>query len=205
MKQTKNFLLIASFIAIAILLYLQKCGGGSTIESIKIDTVWKEVKADTFYIPKTDTTIIEKTKYRLREVITDRFDTLYLPELQDVDTLLILADYFKSNIYKDTIKNQYGYIAITDTVNQNQLKGRSASTNLSIPEITKTITLVDKRNHVYIGAAILGNQKDFASGYEFNLSLKTKKDRIIEAGYVNLFNGMGYYKIGYRHKLSVKK
>jgi hypothetical protein len=184
---------------------LQKCGGGGMVESVKIDTVYKLVKADTFYIPKTDTTIIEKTKYKLREVITDRFDTLYLPELQDVDTLRILADYYKSNIYKDTIKNDYGYIALTDTINQNKIAGRSASTRLSIPEITKTITLIDNRNQVYLGAGVWSNQKDALGGIEINLSLKTKQDRIVGLGYQNLFDIGSFYKLEYRHKISFKK
>jgi hypothetical protein len=201
----KNIIIALLVIGIIILLLLQKCGGGGIVESVKIDTVYKLVKADTFYIPKTDTTIIETTKYKLREVITDRFDTLYLPELQDVDTLRILAEFYKSNIYKDTIKNDYGYIALTDTINQNKIAGRSASTRLSIPEITKTITLIDKRNQVYLGGGIWGSQKDFLSGIELNLSLKTKQDRIVGLGYQNLFNAGSFYKLEYRHKISFKK
>jgi len=206
-KQTpfKNYFILALVIAVIVLLSLLKCGNNGTVESVKIDTVWVEVKQDTAYIPKIDTTIIEKTKYRA--VYTEKYDTLYLPELiaEEADTLLILARYFEKNIYKDTIKNQYGYIALNDTITQNKISGRSASTRLSIPEITKTITLIDKRNQIYLGGGIWGSQKDFLSGVELNLSLKTKQDRIVGIGYQNLFNAGSFYKLEYRHKISFKK
>lgn len=205
MKQTKNIVLIAATFIIIVLLLKYCKGGGGTVESVKIDTVWVKVKADTFYIPKTDTTIIEKTKYKLHEVVRENFDTLWLPELIDVDTLQILADYYKSNIYKDTIRNQYGYIAITDTINQNKISGRKASTNLSIPEVTKTITILDKRTQLYASFGLLGNSKELAAGASFGFTLKTKNDRMIELGYNKIFNGQGYYELGYKHKISLRK
>jgi len=200
MTKTKNFLLIASFITIAILLYLQKCGrGGGVIESIKIDTVWVSVKADTFYIPK----II--THYPPGKVppALEKWDTLYV--IEDIDTAAILQDYFSFNLYSDTLKNKYGYVLVNDTISRNKILGRGVKTDLLVPEVTKTITLIEKRNQVYLGGELLGNIKESAAGFGLNVSLKTKQDRMVETGYVQLFNGIGYFKLGYKHKLSFKK
>ena len=83
----------------------------------------------------------------------------------------------------------------------------SLDADLKVPEVTKTITrtIIEKKNQLYVGAGLFGNPKELAAGYEFNLSLKTKNDRILEAGYLQEFSGIGYFKIGYRHKLSFKR
>lgn len=213
MKDTnKDFLtlfkqvIIGLFVVLIIFLLFRncKCGksGGTTV---KIDTVYVEVKGDVTYVPLFDTIFYTKTKY----VPTNPdliIDTLYLPELIDVDTLAILKDYYASVVYKDTLRNQYGYISVTDTLSQNRIKSRQVKTSLLVPEVTTTITLTQpKRAQVYLGASILGNEDDILQGAEINLSLKTRKDRIIEAAYIRTFDNIHFYKFGYKHKISFKK
>jgi len=200
MKQTKNFLLIASFITIAILLYLQKCGrGGGTTETIKYDTVWVHEKKDTQYIP----TIVNHYLPGKVPPALEKWDTLYV--IEDIDTAAILQDYFSFNLYSDTLKNKYGYVLVNDTISRNKILGRGVKTDLLVPEVTKTITLIEKRNQVYFGGGIWGNTKDALSGVELNLSLKTKSNRIIGIGYQNLFDYGNFYKIEYRHLITLKK
>lgn len=202
----KNWLILILVLGVIFLLLLRKCEGGKggQTQTVQIDTTFKRVIHDTSYIPAPYEIFVDKIKYR--PVITEKFDTLYLPELIEADTLLILSKFFQTNKYRDTIKNKYGKIFINDEVTQNRISKREVKTDLLIPEITKTITLTQpKRTQVYLGAGLWGNEKDFLSGYEVNLSLKTKQDRIVGIGYEQIFNGGHFYKIEYRHKLSFRK
>lgn len=198
----KNTTILILFIAVVILLYLQKCNGNGSGTIIKTDTVWVQEKTDTQYIPQ----IVNHYLPGKAPKPFEKWDTLYLTEIKDVDTAAILQDYFSFNTYADTLKNKYGYVLVSDTITRNKIAGRGVETNLLVPEVTKTITLTQpKKNQVYAGFGLFGSQKDFAGGYELNLSLKTKQDRILGVGYDQFFNGGGYFKIEYRHKITFKK
>ena len=149
-KKYKNIFIICLIAALVLALFLKKCGNSGGGTTIKYDTVYKEVKGDIVYVPDVDTIIYTKTKY----VPTNPdliIDTLYLPELIDVDTANILKDYFAHVVYKDTLRNQYGYISVIDTISQNRIKSRQVKTALSIPEVTKIITLSEKkRAQIYL-------------------------------------------------------
>lgn len=203
--QYRRIVIAALFLVVVIFLVFRKCacGKGET-KTVKIDTVYKEIKGEVFYIPKVDTVFFTRTTTKLVPYLT--LDTLYIPELKDVDTIAILSDYYKARIYRDTLKNQYGYISLTDTISQNKIKGRGVKTSLLIPEITRTITLSQpKRNQIYIGAGLFGNEDDYLDGYNVNLALKTRRDKMIEVGYNQLFNGAHYYSLGMKFKISFRK
>jgi hypothetical protein len=196
---------IIVLIALVVFLLLRNCKGGrKSIPTVKTDTVFVKIEQDTQYVPKPDTIYYTKTSYK--SVPYRIFDTLYLEQLIDADTANILKDYFATAVYHDTIKNPYGYVLVKDTITQNRIKSRGVSQNLLIPEITRTITIQQpKKAQLYLGAGIWGNEADPLNGYEVNLSLKTKSDRIIGVGYQQMFNGGHFYKIEYRHKLSFRK
>ncbi len=60
----------------------------------------------------------------------------------EIDTMKVLEDYYSTRIYSDTLTVQdLGYIAITDTVSQNKIIGRSFEANLTERTITETITV----------------------------------------------------------------
>ncbi len=204
--QYKLILIGCGIIAIVVLLLLMKCGrSGDDKPKIEIKTVIKEVKGDTVYTPKINNIYHDRIVY----VPTNPdsiIDTLYLPELVDVDTLAILKDYYAHVVYKDTLRNQYGYIALTDTLSQNRIKSRQVKTSLSIPEVTKTITLTQKkRAQIYLGANFLGSETDPLLGYNVNISLKTKRDKFIEAGYNQFYGGQSFYSLGLKFKISFRK
>lgn len=202
----REIFLAALFVVIVILLVFRKCncGRAAQTETVRIDTVYKEVKGDVSYIPKTDTIFFTRTTTKLVPYLT--LDTLYIPELVDVDTAAILSDYYKARIYRDTLRNQYGYISLTDTISQNKIRGRGVKTSLLIPEVTKTITLTQpKRNQIYIGAGLFGNEDDYLDGYNVNLALKTRRDKMIEIGYNQLFDGGHFYSLGLKFKISFRK
>ncbi len=202
----KNYIIIGLIAAFVIVLLLLKCGNNSQRNtSVKIDTVYKELKGDIVYIPEVDTIYYPKNVY----VPTNPdliIDTLYLPELIDVDTVNILREYYATALYKDTIRNQYGYIAVIDSISRNRIKSRQVKTALSIPEVTKTITLSQpKRAQVYLGANFLGREDDPILGYNVNVSFKTKRDKFIEAGYSQFYGGEHFYSLGLKFKISFRK
>lgn len=142
---------------------------------IKIDTVWKEHKTDTFYKPTLIKIIAIKPGEPL--IIHDS-----IPVTSQVDTAFILRDYFAKAIYKDEKNIQYGKITINDTVTQNRIAGRGLIIDQNIPEITKTVTLTErKRNQIYLG---IDGMADFKKNIYLGFSgaLRNKKGAIWEAG-----------------------
>ena len=200
--KAKDIIILALVVALIILL-LKYCGpGGTTVESVKIDTVFVEVKQDTIYIPDIDTV------YRPGKApkALEKWDTLYVEGFTEVDTATILRDYHSFYMYSDTLKNKYGYVLVKDTISRNKILGRGVITDLLIPEVTKTITLIKPpRNQVYYGGGLFGSQKDALQGYEVNLSLKHKTDQIVELAWMQTFNGQGYAGIRYKRLLKLKK
>lgn len=205
---TKNLLIAALITIIILLLWQWQCHGRGGAGVIKSDTVtvYKYLKSDTAYIPKPYKVFVDKIRYV--PVHTEKWDTLYLPELIGMtmeDTLAILADYYATYFYSDTIRNQYGKVTINDTVTQNKLSGRGVIQDFKIPITTITNTVVEKRNQVYVGAGVLGNLKDPLRGYELNLFLENKKDNQIGIGYQQVFNNDNYFKVNFLKKISFRK
>lgn len=201
----KNIIIALLVAGVIFLLLLRKCeGGNGQGVTIKHDTVLVEQKKDTQYIPEPFAVYLKGKQLPAERI----FDTLYLPELvSDSECVAYynqLKDYFsRQYLYTDTVRNKYGYMAINDTVTQNKIAGRGTSMNFTVPEITHTITLTQpKRNQVYIGANLLGSAKDPLRGYNVNLSFKTKQDRMIEAGYNQLFNSENFFSLGLKWKIS---
>lgn len=207
MKQYR--LIISLVLAIILALILRGCFDRKCPEvvSVKIDTVYIPQKADTIYKPVPYAVYLKGKQLPTQYL----FDTLYLPEqIPDSECVAYynqLKDYFsRTYLYKDSFPNKYGKIYIDDTVTQNKIIGRGLRTNLLIPEITKTVTMVvPPRNELYIGGNLLGNEKNFLKGYEAGLIYRSKFNYQLSFGYQQIFNGNHYYKIGYYHKISLKK
>jgi len=154
-----------------------KSNGIDTI-SIKHDTVWNEQKADTIYRPKPYAIIQYKPQLQ-RETV---FDTLYEFLLKEIDTIAILKDFFATRVYSDTQNIKYGKIIINDSVTMNKIKARRLITDISIPEITNTITVQRPRKaQIYLGINVLANvnQPIYIGG---SALMKTKRDMIYELG-----------------------
>lgn len=139
MKFLKNNFGITLFVIITLVIILSracdKCRNTTT--KIKIDTVYVQVKQDTSYIPVVKTVYLPGKAPKPFE----KWDTLYIPELTEVDTLAILQDYYSFKMYSDTLKNKYGFVLVNDTISTNKIVGRGVKTQMTIPEITKTVTI----------------------------------------------------------------
>ena len=186
MIQLKQFNLLHVLVVVLFIIILLQRGCGNTKPQIitKIDTV-TQVKYERIieyghskprYIKGIRDTIVEtKIEYVLSEEdygIAERLDTL-------------IELYSMKNIYLDSIKvDTFGYIKITDTVQENKFLGRSFVTNITIPEktitTTKTITLPPVRQ-LYIGGGLMGNRLSLINSASAGLLYKDRQDRIFGA------------------------
>jgi len=148
---------------------------------------------------KSDTTVIRDTQWSVHDTTIYKtlkgkvlHDTIATPPEYIADTnypkLLaqyndLLKKYMALVEFKDTIRlDTLGYVAITDTVNQNSIKGRSVRSNYKIPTITNTITIQHyekPKAQMYLGGGIDLSPTLAPIGAHGGVLLKTKKDQIL--------------------------
>jgi hypothetical protein len=150
------------------------------------------IERDTSYLP-TDTQYLPSPDYI---VLKSRFEAL-------------VKEHTIRNIYSDSLKlDSIGYIVVSDSVQFNKLFDRSYKYHYEIPNITKTITIVEhpkKTNQVYLGGGILGNKIKGVSGAELGLLLKNKKDQIYGVKISSDINGNVLYGVQSYWKIKLKK
>jgi hypothetical protein len=172
--------------------------------TIKVDTVYQEVKTETkVYVPKWRT----------------RVETVEVPYqvTTPIDTTEVLKDYFARYVTIDTVRLPYpdsvgkffGTAIIQDTITKNTIVARSIKWNYKIPIITKTITIHPQpRAQVYVGAMANVNSVQILSAVSGALLYKTKSDKIYIANIGVANNGAGtqpFLGAGILWKISVKK
>jgi hypothetical protein len=213
MKEFINKNLVSLIVlALVIVVYLQRCGGGGgnvTIPQNTHDTTTKEIHHyheitiyKTNYIPSGH---IPAKPSDIPSTMAP--DTNYSRLVGQFDSLKQL--YYSKNIYKDSIPlDTIGYVDITDTIGQNRLLGRKWHPKYSITEKITTITNTiypPQRFQVYFGGEILGNEKQIVDGAALDLLFKTKKDRIYTIGVEKLLNYPITYKLGSFWKINLRK
>lgn len=197
---------------IAIFLLFRECGNGCKLFkgnsrlndtiSVKIDTVFVQVKGDTTYVPEiigVSNTIYEtKWKHDTLETFEVRIDP--------ADTAAILARCNQSAFYSDTRKiGEYGTVTIKDTVSQNRISSRGFSYDIKIPEVTKAITLRDKRIVGYIGVSGMGNPEQPIHSLGLDFSLRLKSDYILGIGAKFTKAGAMYYEAQFKAPIRLKR
>lgn len=148
---------------------------------------------------KSDTTIIRDTQWSVHDTTIYKtlkgkvlHDTIETPPQYIADTnypkLLaqyndLLKKYMALVEFRDTIRlDTLGYVAILDTVNQNNIKGRSVRSNYKIPTITNTVTIQHyekPKAQLYYGFGLDLNPTLAPTGAHGGIILKTKKDQLI--------------------------
>lgn len=210
-KITVKDLIFWAAIILAVVFFLRSCGGGilggifgggktDTI-SVKSDTFWLVTSGDTVYQPVpfsvTSTNTIHRTVYKT--------DTLEITEVLPTDSAAIVERFYQKVFYSDTQTNKYGKIIIDDTVYKNRIASRRVVTDIKIPEVTNTVTLVKKKNIVYVGVGALGSLESPLYAVGGDLSLKTKTDKLYTAGAYTTKDGKVYYAVGYKTPIRLKK
>jgi hypothetical protein len=182
MKKLLNIKNIALILLIAIVVF-QQCGGNKkgTGEIVKVDGKKYELIKH-----EIDTVEVVKTK-----VVTKKGEDIYHETIVEhevkvpvnVDTNAILKEYYTKVLYKDVLvlPDSLGTVAVTDTISQNKIFGRTFNANVK-QRVIKETTIVKElpKNQVYFGFGGQFNKTDLITGLSTGLILKTKKDKIYQ-------------------------
>jgi hypothetical protein len=202
LKKNFNYLIILTLIVIII---LQRSCNSSNIDkkTIVVDgkkyNIVKQV-IDTAYITKTQTVYKPgKTIYQDSPV--------YITMPTNVDTALILKEFYALRVYKDTLKltDSLGYISVIDSISKNVLLGRTWNAKVNKIVIDSTLYLKDlPKNQIYIGPS-LGMQRPLYTTFGGTLLLKTKNDHIYGIGAGVNSQLHAYFQGTILWKISLKK
>jgi hypothetical protein len=182
MKKLLNIKNIALLLLIAIVVF-QQCGGNKkgTGEIVKVDGKKYELikhEIDTIEVVKTKV-ITKKGEDIYHETIVEK--EVRVPA--NVDTNAILKEYYTKVLYKDVLvlPDSLGTVAVTDTISQNKIFGRTFNANVK-QRVIKETTIVKElpKNQLYFGVGGQFNKTDFISGLSTGVILKTKKDKIYQ-------------------------
>jgi len=216
MKNLLNFknIAIAALIIYILLQWFNPGGvmpGGRTIRIAgkKYEVIKHEI--DTIDIVKTKV-ITKKGEDIYHETIVEK--EVIIPAI--VDTAALLKNYYSKVLYKDVLvlPDSLGTIAVTDTISQNKILGRTFNASVKQRTIKETTIVKEPaRNQVYYGLTGGFNKADVVSSIGAGLILKTKKDKIYQftlgvdnrivdgtTGGISPFIGFGTY-----WKIKVKK
>jgi len=173
--------------------------------------------------PKSDTITVHDTAWKIHDSLIFRkvevlktlppiHDTLPPQLIPDTNYAKLKAQYehlinqlYTMNISIDTLKlDTIGWIAITDTVEQNKIKTRSYKYNYKVPTITKTTTITHyaaPKRQMYVGGGIDMNSTLGVNGVHGGFLYKNRKDQIFGLNIGTTVNGginygfQSYWKI----------
>lgn len=174
-----------------ILLFQSQCSRKKpVVESeviVTIETKWDTVEVvQTEYVPK----------WRTKVVI--EHDTVP----SDVDTMMILNDYYSKYSYVDTLTlDTLGFLVLNDTITMNSISSRSFVSNIKIPTTTITKEIYLNKREFYWGIGLQG-KKDQLNYLGGEFMYKNKQKNMFGLGLgVNqdlqpVLSGSMYWKIG---------
>ena len=182
MKKLLNFKNIA-IAALIIFILLELLNPGGIMPGKK---VFIKGKAYEVIKHEIDTIDVVKTK-----VVTKKGEDIYHEVIVDhevkvpvnVDTNAILKDYYAKVLYKDVLvlPDSLGTVAVTDTISQNKILGRTFNASVKQRTIKETMIVKEPaRTQVYWGLSGGFNKEDYVSSVGTGLILKTKSDKIYQ-------------------------
>ena len=183
MKKFVNFKNIA-IAALVIYILLQWFNPGGVMpggRTIRIDGKKYEVIKHTI-----DTVDVVKTK-----VVTKKGEDIYHEVIVEkeviiptvIDTAALLKDYYSKVLYKDVLvlPDSLGTVAVTDTISQNRILGRTFNASVTQRTIKETTIVKEPaKTQLYYGLNAGFNKEDYVSAVGGGLILKTKKDKIYQ-------------------------
>jgi DNA repair exonuclease SbcCD nuclease subunit len=184
MKKLLNIKNIALLLLIAIVVF-QQCGGNKkgTGEIVKVDGKKYELLKH-----EIDTIEVVKTKVVTKKGEDIYHETIVEKEVRvpvNVDTNAILKEYYTKVLYKDVLvlPDSLGTVAVTDTISQNKILGRTFNANVKQRTIKET-TIVKElpKTKVFYGLEGGFNKADFVSSVGAGVLINTKKDKIYQLG-----------------------
>ena len=173
---------IAVLVVIVLLEYFNP-GGKMPGRTVRIDGKKYEVikhDIDTFEVVKTKV-VTKKGADIYHETIVEK--EVIIPTI--IDTAALLKDFFAKNVYKDTLRlpDSLGIVAVTDTITQNKILGRTFNASVKQREIKETLIVKElPKTQVYYGFNGGFNKADVVSNIGAGVIIKTKKDKIYQLG-----------------------
>ena len=154
--------------------------GGKTIriEGKKYEVIKHDI--DTFEVVKTKV-VTKKGEDIYHETIVEK--EVIIPAV--VDTAALLKDYYSKVLYKDilVLPDSLGTIAVTDTISQNKIWGRTFDAKVKQREIKETLIVKElPKTQIYYGLTGGFNKADVVSNVGAGFLVKTKKDKIYNLG-----------------------
>jgi hypothetical protein len=184
MKKLLNLKNIAIALLIVIVVF-QQCGENKTKtgEIVKIDGKKYELIKH-----EIDTIEVVKTKIVTKKGEDIYHETIVEHEVKvpvNVDTNAILKEYYTKVLYKDVLvlPDSLGTVAVTDTISQNKILGRTFNANVKQRTIKET-TIVKElpKNKLFYGIQGGFNKADVISHVGMGILLNTKTDKIYNLG-----------------------
>ena len=184
MKKLLNFKNIA-IAALIIFVLLEWFNPGGVMPGKKVFIAGKAYEVIKHEI---DTVDIVKTK-----VVTKKGEDIYHETIVEkeviipavIDTMALLKDYYSKVLYKDVLvlPDSLGTVAVTDTISQNKILGRTFNANVKQRTIKET-TIVKElpKTKVFYGLEGGFNKADFVSSVGAGVLINTKKDKIYQLG-----------------------
>jgi hypothetical protein len=195
-------------VILLVIIFLQRCDDGRKKVSLNgntkdttvlvINHLFKDTtKSKPVFIKGQRDTLLEYNVYYLP---SKNYDSLYA----QYNTLK--EAFLSKNIYADSLQiDTFGYIKVVDTLQKNQIVGRSFIKDLKIPEKTITITIhPEPKRQLYIGGGIFGNQNNIVGQVQAGILLKNKKDQIFGLSTGITANGQIQYGISSYWKIKLK-
>ena len=186
MKKLLNLKNIAIAVLIAIILLEWFNPGGKMpgrtirIEGKKYEVIKHDI--DTFEVVKTKV-VTKKGLDIYHETIVEKEVQVQVPEI--IDTQALLKDYYSKVLYKDVLvlPDSLGTVAVTDTISQNRILGRTFDAKVKERTIKETLIVKElPKTQVYYGFTGGFNKADVVSNVGAGLLVKTKKDKIYNLG-----------------------
>ena len=166
---------------IILLVFSRTCDGDDEKDTTTIDGKTYQTVKHTV-----DTVIVPKTQIEYRPGKTIYKETpVFVSMPREIDTMVILKNYYSKEIYKDTLKlkDNLGFITVIDTISENKIIGRTW--NSKINEVIIKDTKIVKElpvNQLYIGAVAGFDRVNIVNYVGPTLVLKTKKDKLYSLG-----------------------
>jgi hypothetical protein len=144
----KNTLGWALAIVFAIALLRNGCHNGAnnlTLDTVKIDTQYVELPAQTKYITK----LVPKTIIKNDTIINTVVDSSY-----------VVGDYYATKTYEDSIEFTGAKLFLSERISENAIQSRMASLKMTQAEITKTNYMIHKKQaSIGLGGSVLFGKK----------------------------------------------
>jgi hypothetical protein len=171
-SKDKNKFYFIIIIVLVVILLLQKCGGD----------IAKPTPPSTDTVRTTDTSYITLTKEVPKYIPKWRTKIEYIHDTTIViDTAYVIGDYYSTYYYQDSLIADSLRLYINDSITQNKIKLRDIKYKITIPVISNTLTIIQRKNEFYAGVGLVGSQTGI-NYFGSNLLLRTKNKNIYGVG-----------------------